>query len=175
MASTRFGYDFDKVPLEQGLRRIHSVEQYCKKIYNPVFPMFRLLNTSEPKVADGRVSIWMACKIFFDDYAIHMYTSKRTESNMVLYHQNCPALYVHMKVSSCSRLPEGHRLDVSMNSFQFLKFEMNVLQVFIQGIMCCDNHWLWTYDFGSFCDSRLSRYRRLVLFEPKKSAVRLSR
>jgi len=162
-----FEYEFSRISYEQGLRRIHSLEHYAKREYNPICSLFGIVKTYRPMRIYNCAFIKTECRVGFNNYTIWMFSRIRSESNMLILYENVPCAYLCMQAHSKDQDQDSHTLKVFLKVYGVNKNQLHFMLSYLKAIMCCDNFWMWRYDFGKYCDANLSKYRRMVLFRAK--------
>jgi hypothetical protein len=85
-------YKFPNVPLAHGIKHIHTPEHICE-VHKVGAPCFQLSNVNKPKLNANSASVLYQCStLFVKDMRVLMYTTRRTESNL-LFIKNRVAMY----------------------------------------------------------------------------------
>ncbi len=154
--TTKFRYEFSKVSFEQGVRRIHSLEHFTKRVYNPIHTLFQIRKTSKVVELGQWTGIEIECLIGREKYVLFMCSKTRTESHLLFFKKQKEYLNMTMRVEESVM---GHKLEINISGCPILK--RMLVQSYLWCTSICDDNLFWVYDFEA--DENLAQYRRKVL------------
>jgi hypothetical protein len=154
--TTKFHYEFSKVSFEQGVRRIHSLEHFTKRVYNPIYTLFQIRKTSRVAQVGQWTGIEIECLIGCEKYVLLMCSRTRTESHLLFFKKQKEYLNMTLRVEESVM---GHKLEINLSGCPILK--RMLVQSYLWCTSICDDHLFWVYDFEA--DENLAQYRRKVL------------